>query len=118
VTGDVNRTEVAQVTFEHFQLGEELGIRWLLIDTTRAHNSQRLVDNVRSTLDDVPDLEPPGVASWAVLLVDPADHTPAFHIAFAGSDGVDTTLFWDRGEAINHLKKAARRPNTKRAQRE
>jgi hypothetical protein len=103
--GDTTRASAAEGTRAAYELGMELGIRCVLIDVTKSRNIERVTENVRFTKDDAPPVMPPDLCFAA--LVDPSDHSHDFHVAFAKSQGIDITMFWEREEAIAHLIAAA-----------
>lgn len=107
--GDTTRAIAADGTRAAYELGRELGIRCVLIDVTKSRNIERITENVRFTREDAPPVMPPDLCF--ALLVDPSDHSHDFHTAFAKSQGIDITMFWDRDEAIEHLKEAGARLN-------
>jgi len=111
VEGDITREGAAEFTAAIYKLGEELGIRCFLFDLTKSHNVQPVVDGVNFTLEDLPDIEPPNVTTRTAALVDPADQSHDFQIAFSRQHGFDASLFWDRAKAIRYLKEAAPRLN-------
>jgi hypothetical protein len=107
VVGDFTREESLEITQAAFALGAKLGIRCYLTDVTRARNVEPVAQNVRFTMGDNPKLEFRDPDAVTALLVDPADHSHDFYVAFAQSQGIRITLFWDRDEAIQLLLEAA-----------
>lgn len=110
--GDITRNEANEVLDSMYGLGLSRGINCYLLDVRRARNRDRPVVNVRFAMEDIPAV--PGLDLRMVcvaLLVDPSDRSHDFYAAFAQSQGIDTTLFWDQDEAVEHLTKAARRLN-------
>jgi hypothetical protein len=114
--GDLTRESAAEISVAAFELGDRLGIRCYLNDVTRCRNVENVTENARFTLKDIPQFEPRDSDAVAAVLVDPADHTHDFYVALARSRGIDMTLFWDRDEAIRHLKAAAARFNADHSQ--
>ena len=104
--GDTTREIAAAGTEAMVELGEELGIRCFLIDLVESRNVEPTFENVHFTREDAPPLMPPELC-FAVL-VDPDDHSHDFHVAFAQTQGINISLFTDRGEAIEHLLDAAK----------
>jgi hypothetical protein len=111
--GDTTREVAAEGTRAAFEMGRELGISCFLIDVSASRNVEPVRENVQFTREDAPPIMPPDFR-YAVL-VDPADHTHDFHVAFARSQGIDISLFWDRHEAIEYLTRSAGRPHLGRA---
>lgn len=107
--GDTTRATAAEGTRAAYELGRELGIRCFLIDVSKSRNVERVTENVRFTKEDAPEMMPPDLRY--ALLVDPADHSHDFHLAFATSQGIDIRMFWDRDEAIAYLLEGADRLN-------
>jgi hypothetical protein len=107
--GDTTRAIAAEGTRALYEMGMELGIRCFLIDLSNSRNVEPLLENARFTREDAPPVMPPDLC-FAVL-ADPADHSHDFHVAFAQTQGINISLFHDRDEAIEHLKKAADRLN-------
>lgn len=108
--GELRRDVAVEVTTAMYAKGTELGIDCYLLDVTNARNMDRPMVNVQFTIDDLPatpHLDPDRLC--VAVLVDPKDHSHDFYVAFATSQGIDTTLFWNREAAIEHLEKAAAR---------
>jgi len=110
VTGDITRTEATEVTLAMYELGTRHGITRYLLDMRKARNRDRPVVNLHFTLEDLPAV--PGVdlrKQTIALLVDPSDHSHDFFAAFAQSQGISTTLFWEYSEAVDYLRQAGER---------
>lgn len=108
--GDVTRTDGIEITRSMYELGLRVGINCYLADARRARNIDRAVESVHFALRDLPLV--PGMdvhRTCMALLVDPADHSHDFYAAFMTSQGIDTTVFWDYDEAVEHLERAAER---------
>lgn len=109
--GDGDREIANEIGAAAFALGEELGIRCFLNDLRDSRNVDTTLEQVRFTLEDVPQMKPKS-SVYVAVLVDPKDHSHDFYVAFAQSQGVDIGLFWDHDEAIAQLRKAAHRLNS------
>jgi hypothetical protein len=109
-TGDITAETAAESKHASNELGRTLGINCYLIDVTEARNTERVLGNVHLAQEDAPLAIESGVR-YAVL-VKPGDHSHDFVVAFARTQGIDTTLFDDRSEAVEHLESAAGRLNT------
>jgi hypothetical protein len=108
-TGDITAETAAESKHASSELGRVLGINCYLVDVTEARNTERVLGNVHVTKQEAPSAVESGVC-YAVL-VTPGDHSHDFSVAFAQSQGIDTTLFDDRDEAVAHLEEAAGRLN-------
>lgn len=106
VVGEVTRTDALELTEAQFALGRDLGIQCFLVNATKSPNVSGVYDNVRFTLGDVPAVPPPDLRARTAVLIDPADHSHDFYVAFAQSQGLDIALFWDRENAIEWLQEA------------
>jgi hypothetical protein len=111
VVGDLTRAIAEEVVGAGLVLGAKLGIRCYLNDFTRSRNVERVRENVRFTLEDATPTDALDPHACVSVLVDPADHSHDFYVAFAQSRGVDISLFWDRDSAVRHLLEAAARLN-------
>ena len=117
VVGDLTRAGIARVTGDYYKLGSEIGVHCFLLDVTRSRNTEGPVDNARITTVDgrarVVSFE-----AMVAILVDPSDHSHDWPAALAqvrgAAKGLDIRLFWDRAEAIAHLREAAPRLNITR----
>lgn len=103
VIGDFGRSDALRVSESAFALGAELGISLFLNDVTRARNTEPVMEDVRFARDDAPKLELRDPHARTAVLTDPADHSHDFFVAFAQSQGIDISIFWDRDQAIEYL---------------
>lgn len=106
-SGDTTREIAAAGTRMAHERATELGVNCVLIDVTRSRNVESTMENVRFTRVDAPPIMPEHLC-FAVLVA-PGDHSHDFHVAFARSQGIDISLFWERDRAIEHLDRAAAR---------
>jgi hypothetical protein len=110
MTGDVTRETAGEMARAMYSTGRSLNVTCFLVDATRAHNIERPLENVRLTRDDIPAARTDGRREVCIaLLVQPGDRSHDFYAATARQQGIDTTIFWDRTEAVDHVTAAARR---------
>ncbi len=109
LTGDLTREAGEESRRASADLGRELGINCFLIDATEARNIARPLENVHFAEGEDSSVYDPSVC-FAVV-VDPGDRSHDFVVAYAQTQGIDTTLFHSREKAVAHLLAAARRLN-------
>jgi len=110
--GAADSDDIMELSRLQFAMGRELGIHRFLVDATRSPNANSIMGNIRFTMADVPTIPAPEPAARTAVLVDPADHSHDFYVAFAQSQGHDIALFWNREDALDFVRDTARRRMT------
>ena len=107
--GDYTREIAMEHTVEAHALGRELGIRCYLVDVTDARNVESTLTNYKFAHREVPQQPAIDQQACVAVLVDPTYHSHDFYETLSQNAGIDLTLFRDRQEAIDHLRRGARR---------
>ncbi|RPI72832.1 MAG: hypothetical protein EHM47_07395 [Ignavibacteriales bacterium] len=103
ITGDITRQNAMQKNVKVHKFGREHGIKKYLVDLTNSRNKDTIINNYQFAYKDIqntPDFDKTAIVAFVVA---PEDNSHDFIETVARNNGLNITIFRDKGKAIEFL---------------
>jgi hypothetical protein len=105
VTVDMTRNLAKEIASQALSVGQELGIKYFLLDLTQSRNRESIFGSYESAYIDMANMRVQMRFTRTAMLVDPQDDSHNFNETVLRNVGLNVTLFRDRHLAVQHLLK-------------